>query len=496
MKSLFQGEKKELFSSENKFILGANQIQGKESGEMRMNAEKKQMDMQNGPIWNKLPVFALPIAATAILEQLFNASDVIIVGNFTGAGKTIAVAAVGANSAIISLIVTLFVGIALGSNVVIATAIGRNDQRTIKKAVHTSIVISILAGFLVLLAGELIAGPLLSSQQIPEEVFPQALLYLRIYLLGMPVILLYNFEAAIFRSIGDTKTPLFILTLSGVINVLLNLFFVAVLHMTVNGVAIATVISNVVSSVVLFYDLRKRKDLLHVEWKELRIDGRILKKIMKIGLPAGIQAAVFSIANIVIQSAINSLGTVIMAASSAAYNVEMIAFDVLSSYGQACTTFVGQNYGSGKIKRCKKVLYLCMAEDTLATAFTILLILLFGKAILSIFTNEPQVIAAGYTRLVIIFSSYVFCMLYETMSGYLRGFGISLLPAVLTTAGICGVRLLWIAFVFPHHRSFEGILAAYPASLSLTALLIFIALLCYRPSKKFQPQGRKEENRK
>lgn len=191
---------------------------------MRMNAEKKQMDMQNGPIWNKLPVFALPIAATAILEQLFNASDVIIVGNFTGAGKTIAVAAVGANSAIISLIVTLFVGIALGSNVVIATAIGRNDQKTIKKAVHTSIVISILAGFLVLLAGELIAGPLLSSQQIPEEVFPQALLYLRIYLLGMPVILLYNFEAAIFRSIGDTKTPLFILTLSGIINVLLNLF--------------------------------------------------------------------------------------------------------------------------------------------------------------------------------------------------------------------------------------------------------------------------------
>ena len=335
---------------------------------MEENRKRKQLDMLHGSIWNKLPLFAFPVAATAILEQLFNASDIAVVGNFTGAGKTIAVAAVGANSSIISLIVNLFVGIALGANVVIATAIGRNDKEAVTKAVHTSIVIALLAGIGVTIIGELIANPLLASLQVPEDVFPEALLYLRIYLIGMPVILLYNFEAAVFRSTGDTKTPLVTLTISGILNVLLNLFFVAVLHMTVNGVAIATVASNAVSSVLLFYRLMKTQEMIHVEWKELGIDRKILGQIMKIGLPAGIQSAVFAVANIVIQSAINSLGTVVMAASSAAYNIEIFAYDVLNSFSQACTTFVGQNYGAGQIKRCRKVLILCIIEDAIATA--------------------------------------------------------------------------------------------------------------------------------
>lgn len=316
---------------------------------MMGNRKRKPLDILHGSIWNKLPLFALPVAATAILEQLFNASDIAVVGNFTGTGKTIAVAAVGANSSIISLIVNLFVGIALGANVVIANAIGRKDKEAVTKAVHTSIIISILAGISVSIAGELVANPLLASLQVPEDVFPEALLYLRIYLIGMPVILLYNFEAAIFRSTGDTRTPLVILTISGILNVLLNLFFVAVLHMTVNGVAIATVISNAVSSVLLFYRLVKIKELIHVEWKKLKIDRKILGQIMRIGLPAGIQSAVFAVANIVIQSAINSLGTVVMAASSAAYNIEIFAYDILNSFSQACTTFVGQNYGAGQI---------------------------------------------------------------------------------------------------------------------------------------------------
>ena len=246
------------------------------------NRKRKPLDMLHGSIWNKLPLFALPVAATAILEQLFNASDIAVVGNFTGAGKTIAVAAVGANSSIISLIVNLFVGIALGANVVIANAIGRKDKDAVTKAVHTSIIIAILAGIGVAIAGELVAKPLLSALQVPGDVFPEALLYLRIYLIGMPVILLYNFEAAIFRSTGDTKTPLVILTISGILNVLLNLFFVAVLHMTVNGVAIATVVSNAVSSILLFYRLVKTKELIHVEWKKLRIDRKILGQIMRI----------------------------------------------------------------------------------------------------------------------------------------------------------------------------------------------------------------------
>ena len=342
------------------------------------------------------------------------------------------------------------------------------------QSVHTSIFIAILAGIGVAIAGELVANPLLSSLQVPGDVFPEALLYLRIYLIGMPVILLYNFEAAIFRSTGDAKTPLVILTISGILNVLLNLFFVAVLQMTVNGVAIATVVSNAVSSALLFYGLVKTKELIHVEWKELRIDR-------KIGLPAGIQSAVFAAANIVIQSAINSLGTVVMAASSAAYNIEIFVYDILNSFSQACTTFVGQNYGAGQIRRCRKVLILCIVEDAVA----IVLILLAGRELLSIFNNDPQVISVGYTRMIMVFSAYTISMLYENMSGYMRGFGFSLIPAIVTTLGICGVRIFWIMAVFPSHKTFAGILTAYPVSLSVTALLIFIVLVIYHPSKRF-----------
>jgi len=459
---------------------------------METETQKRQLDMLHGSIWNKLPLFSLPVAATAILEQLFNASDIAVVGNFTGAGKTIAVAAVGANSSIIALIVNLFVGIALGANVVIATAIGSNDRDTAQKTVHTSIVVAVLGGLFVAAMGELIASPLLRSLHVPEEVLPAALLYLRIYLLGMPVILLYNFEAAIFRSVGDTKTPLIALFASGILNVVLNLVFVAMLRMTVNGVAIATVISNAVSSILLFRRLRTTQQHIHVEWQALKIDRKTIKQIMKIGLPAGIQSAVFAVSNIVIQSAINSLGTVVMAASSAAFNIEVFAYDVLNSFSQACTTFVGQNYGAGQLGRCKRTLLLCLVEDLIASAAAIALVLLAGKQLLAVFNNDPEVISIGYTRLLIVFSAYTFSMLYEVMSGYLRGFGISLVPAILTTIGVCGVRIGWIHFVFPQNRTFQTILTAYPISLAATALMIFAALLCYRPAHRFAVLQRRE----
>ena len=446
---------------------------------------KKELDMLHGPIWNKLPRFALPVAATAILEQLFNASDVAVVGNFTGAERTISVAAVGANSPIIGLIVNLFIGIALGSNVVIAHAIGQGQRDDVEKAVHTSVVFSILGGILVALLGEIIAAPLLGLLNVPDDVFPLALLYLRIYLIGMPVILLYNFEAAIFRSIGETKIPLAALTISGVLNVALNLFFVAVLHMTVNGVAIATVISNALSSVILYHRLRHTTQTIHLEPRKLRIDAGILKRILKIGLPAGIQSSVFAFSNIIIQSAINSLGTVVMAASSAAFNIEVITYDVLNSFSQACTTFVGQNFGSGELRRCRKTLILCLVEGMAALAIAITVILLFGKNLLAIFNSDPEVVATGYIRLMMIMLAHSFSLLYEVMSGYLRGFGISLSPALLTMLGVCGIRIAWIQFVFPQNRTFKTIMTAYPISLSITALLIFIALLYHHPSKRF-----------
>ena len=438
----------------------------------------KEIDMLNGSIWNKIPLFALPVAMTAILEQLFNASDIAVVGNFTGKMGTIAVAAVGANSPIISLIVNLFIGIALGTTVVIANAIGRDDRKTVHHTVHTSILMALLGGIVVTIIGELGADSILSMLNVPHDVYGQALLYLRIYLLGMPVILLYNFEAAIFRSVGDTKVPLKTLVISGIINVLLNLFFVIILKMTVNGVAIATVISNLISAIILLNKLIKTDKYIHVELKDLRIYKLSLIKILKIGMPAGIQSAVFALANIIIQAAINSLGTVVIAASSAAFNIEIFAYDILNSFGQACTTFVGQNHGAGKIERCKKTLYLCLIEDAVASAVAIFLIIVSGKFLLSLFNNNPEVIKIGYTRLIMVFIAYTFSMLYEVMSGYLRGFGISLAPA------ICGTRVLWVETVFKSYPTFTTIMCAYPLSLALTAIIIFFTLMYYRPSKK------------
>ncbi len=452
---------------------------------MEKTKTSKNADMLNGPLWNKLPLFALPVAATAMLEQLFNASDIAVVGNFTGAEKTAAVAAVGANTPVIGLLVNLFVGIALGANVVIANAIGREDKVTVQKAVHTSILMALIGGVGIAVIGELLGGKILGLLNVPDDVLPLALMYLRIYLIGMPVILLYNFEAAIFRSIGDTKVPLIALAISGVLNVLLNLFFVIVLKMTVNGVATATVISNAVSSTILFVRLLKTDKCVRLDLKNLRFDFKCFKRIMKIGLPSGIQSAMFSVSNIIIQSAVNSLGKLVMAASSAAINLEIFAYYVLNAFSQACTTFVGQNYGAGKIDRCKKTLALSLIEDAIATAAAIAVVLLSGRFLLSIFNNDPQVIELGYLRLKILFFAYIFSMTYEVLSGYLRGFGISLVPAVLVTVGICVVRIVWIKTVFPQSRSFETILNAYPISLAATAVMMIIAVLIYRPSKRY-----------
>lgn len=443
------------------------------------------IDILNGSMWDKILRYALPVAATGILGQLFNASDIAIVGNFAQGDTVAAVAAVGANGPVIGLLLNIFIGIALGANVVIANAIGRGDSNTVSRAVHTSIVAAVLGGIIVDLLGQLVAEPVLSMLQVPEDVFPLALKYMRIYLLGLPVIFLYNFEAAIFRSAGDTKTPLIALALSGVLNVILNLFFVIVLNKTVDGVAIATVLANVVSSVVLLRRLLRSELFIHVEFKDLRIDWKILWRILKIGVPAGIQGAVFSLSNIVVQSAINSLGKVTMAASSAAFNVEVMAYYILNSFGQACTTFVGQNYGAGQIDRCRKALKLCLIESVIATACAVCIALLSGKYLIALFNNDPEVIRLGMVRMKFIFMSYIFSTIYDCMSGYMRGFGISLTPALLTIFGVCGTRIIWIYTVFPASQTFETIMQVYPISLAINMVLIFCALLITRPSKRY-----------
>ena len=473
----------------------ANDEPAAAGGGKNMVHNKQGIDMLHGRIWTKVLRFALPVAATGILEQLFNASGIMIVGNFSQSDGTAAVAAVGSNAPVTGLILNLFIGIALGVNVVIANAIGRGSREAVRNAVHTSIVTALIGGVIVAIIGELLAGPLLGMLNVTADVFPLALAYLRIYLIGMPVILLYNFETAIFRSIGDTKVPLAALAVSGVLNVLLNLFFVIVLHMTVNGVAIATVAANAVSAALLYVRLTRTDKCVRVERKALRIDGASLKRILSIGLPAGVQSAVFSFANIVIQSAINTLGTVAIAASSAAFNVEILAYDVLNSFSQACTTFVGQNYGAGQIKRCKKTMQLSFLEGAIATFVSVVVLLLSARSLLAIFNSDPEVIAIGYIRLATILPAYVFCLIYEILSGYLRGFGISLAPALLTMLGVCGIRIAWVKFVFPTSMTFQTVMWVYPISLGATAMLILCAVLIYRPSRRFAGLETEEEDK-
>ena len=447
---------------------------------------KSRMDMINGSLGDKIIKYAIPLAVTGILQQLFNAADLAVVGQFSGKE---AMAAVGSNAPVIGLLVNLFVGIALGSNVIIAKSIGQRDDGNISKAVHTSVIVALLGGLFITVVGEFLAPEVVKMLDVPSDVYPLAVKYLQIYLAGMPVILLYNFESAIFRSCGNTQTPLIALVISGVLNVALNLFFVRGLGMDVDGVATATVISNLISSAILFGALMKTELAIRIEPRKLRIHKDVLGQILRIGIPAGIQGMIFSFANIIVQSAVNSLGTTVMAASSAAYNLEIFAYYIMNSFGQACTTFVGQNYGAGKNDRCLKVLKLCLVQSLVSTAVVSGLILLFSHPLLGIFNRDPDVIATGLIRLEYIFFAYLFSFAQEGLSGYLRGFGVSFIPAACAVIGICGVRLTWIFTVFQKVPSFTTIMQVYPLSLGITAAVILIVTLFVKPSKRYAVLG-------
>ena len=442
--------------------------------------------MTEGSLWNKILGFAFPLALTGILQQMFSAADLAVVGNFTEDLGEACMAAVGANTPIMSFIINGFLGISLGANVVIANAVGRKDDKTIQKAVHTSLVVAVICGIITALIGQLIAEPLLRAQNISDEAVNMAIIYFRIYVGGLPVILLYNFEAAIFRGMGNTKLPFIALVISGIINVGLNLIFVIVSHRNVDGVATATVISNLISSFILLICLKKTKTAAKFEVKKLGIDKAVLKRILKIGVPASLQACVFSAANIIIQSAINSLGTVVAAASSAAFNLEIFSYYVLNSFGQACTTFTGQNYGAWKLDRCKKSLKLCMLEGITIEGLMVTMLLLCGRNMIAIFTQNPELIEIGYIRVLFITTAHLFSLFYDVMSGYLRGFGISLSPALVTMGVICGIRVFWIYVIFEQFKSFTTIMAVYPISLGVNALAILILLLIKRPAKRLE----------
>lgn len=444
---------------------------------------KNKMDLTTGPITKNIYRFALPLAATSVLQQLFNAADLSIVGHYAG---TNSMAAVGTNASLIALLVNLFVGISLGANIVIAQSIGSRKIKDVKKAVHTSILLALIGGIFLFVFGEALSSTIMALMNVPEDVFPLALLYFRVYLTGMPVILLYNFEAAIFRASGDTKTPLIALTIAGAMNVLLNLFFVVILKMTVNGVALATVLSNLISSTILFVKLLHSKQEIRLRIRELRIHVDIMKRILYIGLPSGIQSCMFNFANIIIQTAINSLGSVIMAASSAGFNLEVIAYYVMNSFSQTCATFIGQNMGAGNMERCRSILKRLFVHTYICTGTVCVTILALSGYLLRLFSSVPEVVHYGQIRLAFICGAYLFSVWMELGSGYLRGFGLSIFPAIISVAGICGVRILWISTVFRMMPSFQSIMVIYPISLFITGAVIMITVFVLKPSRKGQ----------
>ncbi|MBE6353213.1 MATE family efflux transporter [Treponema sp.] len=429
----------------------------------------KKIEMLSGSITDKILLFALPLALTGILQQLFNAADVMIVGRYS---SKFAMAAVGSNTPVIGLLINLFVGISLGVNVIIARYIGQKDPDKINKATGTAVIISVSGGIFLAILGQIIARPILSLMSVPENVLPMATSYFRIYMMGMPAILLYNFESAIFRSYGDTKTPLFCLIIAGILNVFLNLFFTICLKRNADGVAIATVLSNLVSSLIMFFILLNNKTGIRIEKKCLKINGLILREILKIGVPAGIQSMLFSFSNIIIQSSINSLGADIMAASAAAFNIEIFAYFVVNSFGQAASTFIGQNHGAGQTERCKKVTRRALLLDAGFTVIISFILIVFARKILFFFNEDPDVISYGRTRILFITWFQLVNVLIEVFSGTLRGYGQSFAPAVISFFGVCGVRITWVYTVFKSHKDFYTLLTCYPISWCVTAVIL------------------------
>ena len=441
------------------------------------------IDILHGSLWRDIPLFALPVAITGILEQLSNLIDTLMIGHFSPDGGTLGMAAVGSITPIATLLIMLFIGLSLGANVTIAHAVGAGNRDRANRCAHTAVVLALL-GVVVAILMEIASRPVLQCLSVPPEIFNDALVYLRVYLLGIPVILLFNFEAAVFRSVGVTRMPLMALAISAALNIVLDGIFVAFLGWGAAGVALSTALCYIVSSGFLFTRLLKADEAIRIDPRRLRIDRESVTKIVRIGLPAGIQGSVFSLANILIQTCINSLGAQVVAASSAALALELVCYSLLNSFSQACTTFVGQNSGAGNLERCKKVLKVALIEDAIITVVMIVLVVWQGRTILTLFSSDAEVLDIAYVRVCTLFPAYVFSMVYENMSGYLRGFGISALPSALTAIGVCGARFFWALVVFPAHPTFATVMLAYPVSFSTTALLMAGALAYCRPAQQ------------
>lgn len=436
----------------------------------------QKVDMLGGSLPRNLMRFVLPLMLAGMLQQAFNTADVIVVGKFVG---DTALAAVSSNGALISLLVNVFVCLSIGLNADVANAIGRGDRRRVKESLHTGLLIALLGGTFLAVLGWFIAPTLLRWTGTPDSVFDHAVLYLRIYLLGAPAGLTYNFGAAALRGSGDTRRPLNFLTISGITNVVLNLFFVIVLHWGVAGVAAATSLSQLVSAALVLRCLSQEPDLLHFDPHRLRIVPASLGRICAVGVPAACQGVVVGLSNTIIQSSVNSLGEVFMAASGAASNIETFVWIAMNTFHQAAITFVSAARGAGQLRRTDKIVRWNLLLVTLFGLSIGGLVTLCGPWLLSLFTDTPAALSQGHVRLAIVCLPYFIYGMTDVLTGALRGLGSAIAPMLVTILGMCGLRFVWCTSIFPLRPSGPMLMVCYPITwvIALTALLICFSLV-------------------
>ena len=430
---------------------------------------KVETDMLHGPLLGKIVMFALPYAATGILQQLFNPINVFVVGRFDSSH---AMAAVGATTFLINLIINLFLGVSVGANAVIANNIGRRDPQAVHRAVSTTAALSLIGGAILLVVGLLVATPLLRLLGTPADVIHDSALYLNICFLGAPFFMVYNFGAAIFRSKGDTRTPLYILAVAGVINVVVSMVTVIVFHMSVAGVACAYFVSNMFSAVVITTLLWREKGEFRVRLRQIRIYRKELGDILAIGLPAGLQATVFSFSNVFVQSSINKFGYAAIAGASLSITFDTYCYYVLTAFCATAITFTGQNYGAGQVDRCRRIFRLCFLLGGASIFTANMVFVLFGPPIASVFTTDPQVVHYCTSRIYVALAFQWIATSYEIPAACMRGLGKSLAPALLTIFGTCFIRLGWIFLVLPHWYGYEHLMLCYPISWVITGVLV------------------------
>lgn len=446
--------------------------------------KSNQIILTEGPIFKKLLQFSIPLILSSLLQLLFNAADIIVVGNFAGDDS---LAAVGSTGSLVNLLVNLFIGLSVGTNVVAANFYGARKTKEVQETVHTAIFLSIISGIILTIIGVFGTRFILQLMKSPPEVLDLAAVYLRIYFGGITATMIYNFGSAILRSKGDTKRPLYILFFSGILNFLLNLLFVIVFNMDVAGVAWATVISQIIAAILVIIILCRENNEFKLNFRKLKMNPVIVKRIIKIGLPAGFQGIMFSFSNVIIQSSVNTFGSVLIAGNSAACNLEGFIYTSMNGFSQGTLTFCSQNMGAKKLDRIKKVVVVSQFSIIFIGAFLGALFLVFGNQLLGIYSKSPDVIQAGMSRLWVIFTTYYLCGMMDCLSNAIRGIGHSLMPVISSLCGACIFRIIWLFTVFqiPEFHVPFTIFVSYPISWILTFVVNLIWYKKYIKNIKF-----------